>query len=154
MTGGGESVHLWAWPQGQKMTYSGPKSYVQWAKMWHTRGWKVTYGPKCNIRVLYNAHQLSFHLHPSLISKQNSRCWVVETHRKDDIKNDILLYVPPMLFNFQFQGVTLIWPAILCSWLRPIDYHLCDVTKKYTITQKNVKEIWNLGIEVDFFLKM
>ena len=30
---------------------SGPKSDAQWAKMWRTRGWKVTHGPKCNIGV-------------------------------------------------------------------------------------------------------
>ena len=50
--GGGGGVHLWTWTQGQQMTYSGPKFDVQWAKMWHTRGWKVTYGPKCNIGLL------------------------------------------------------------------------------------------------------
>ena len=30
-------VHLWAWPQGQKVTYSWPKSDVRWAKMWRMR---------------------------------------------------------------------------------------------------------------------
>ena len=49
---GVEGVHLWAWPQGQQVTYSGPKSHVQLAEMWRTRGWKVTYGPKCNFGVL------------------------------------------------------------------------------------------------------
>ena len=31
--GGGGGVHLWAWPQGQKVTYIGPNSDIQWAKM-------------------------------------------------------------------------------------------------------------------------
>ena len=49
---GVEGANLWAWPQGQKVTPSGPKSDVQWVKIWRTQGWKVTYGPKCNIGVL------------------------------------------------------------------------------------------------------
>ena len=40
---------------GQKVTYSGPKSDVQWAKVWRTQGWKVTCGTKCNIGVLWYA---------------------------------------------------------------------------------------------------
>ena len=50
--GGVEGVHLWAWPQGQKLTSNESNSDVQWATIWRTQGWKVTYGPKCNIWVL------------------------------------------------------------------------------------------------------
>ena len=31
--GGDGGIHVWAWPQGQKVTYSWPKSDVQLAKM-------------------------------------------------------------------------------------------------------------------------
>ena len=48
---GVEDVHLWAWTQGQKVTFSRPISDEQWAKIWRTQSGNVTYGPKCNIGV-------------------------------------------------------------------------------------------------------